>query len=81
MLLLASKIRKRCEQHLDKINNKEKLINPKYNEYADYQGNLNNPKNHFIKELNIQEQEKEDKSKINNNLNFNETENKLQKNQ
>ena len=49
----------------DKINNIEKPINPKYNEYADYQGNLNNPKNPFIKELNTQEQEKEDKTKIN----------------
>ena len=61
----------------DKINNKEKVINPKYNEYADHQGNLHNPKSPFIKEINIQEQEKEDKSKININLNLDVTENKL----
>ena len=35
----------------DKINSREKPINPRYNDYADLKGNLNNPKNPFIKEI------------------------------
>ena len=65
----------------DKINNKEKPINPKYSEYADYQGNLNNPKNPYIKEIIFQENENENNTKININLKYNESTNKLEKTQ